>query len=129
MTSTLDYDEHGRYMPAPGTEYPFSVSDIARATARLLGPDWMAESGAWGVSGTLSGPHSADFAFFVDEESDLCIGFRHSTDDDWPETPELPEGVLSCDFGVYLELATSAEGLDNLAERSAAAVRAITGAQ
>ncbi|MFI8206656.1 hypothetical protein [Streptomyces sp. NPDC085937] len=130
MTSTATaYDEHGRYMPAPGTEYPFSISDIARATARILGPDWMAESGYWGVSGTLSGPRSAQFEFFIDEWGDLCIGFRRSTDDNWPEEPELPDGILRGDFGVYLELASAADGLDSLAERSAAAVRAVTGAQ
>lgn len=129
MTSTIgtDYDEHGRYMPAPGTEYPFSVSDIARATARLLGADWTAESGPWGTTGTLTGPHSADFTFLVDEESDLLIDYRYSTDDDFPEHPELPDGVLTCDSGVYLELASSTDGLDALAEKSAAAVRAITG--
>ncbi|MFF7415652.1 hypothetical protein [Streptomyces lydicus] len=31
------FDEHGNYTPQPGTEYPFSVSDLARATARRLG--------------------------------------------------------------------------------------------
>ena len=133
MTTTTDaaplFDENGNYSPAPGTEYPFSISDIARAAARILGPDWTAESGYWGVSGTLSGPRAAKFEFFVDEWGDLCIGYRESTDNDWPENPELPKGIRRSDIGVYLELASAVDGLEHLAEQSAAAVRAITGAQ
>ncbi|MFD6783563.1 hypothetical protein [Streptomyces diastaticus] len=45
MSSTpIPFDVLGRYNPAPGTEYPFSVSDIARATAHMLGPEWDTES-------------------------------------------------------------------------------------
>ncbi|MFE6639536.1 hypothetical protein ACFVFT_38520 [Streptomyces tendae] len=130
MTATTAaplFDENGNFDPAPGTEYPFSISDIARATARLLGDGWTAESGCWGVSGTLSGPCSTDFAFVVDYEDDLIIEYRYSTDDDFPEDPELPKAAIKCDSGVYLERASASDGLDALAERSAAAIRAITG--
>jgi hypothetical protein len=126
-TTTPLYDANGNYCPAPGTEYPFSISDIARATARLLGDGWTAESGCWGVSGTLAGPCSTRFTFRIDEEDDLTIAYSYSTDNDFPQDPRLPEGVIRCDAGAYLELASAAEGLDNLAERSAAAIRAITG--
>ncbi|MET9776223.1 hypothetical protein ABZ023_18515 [Streptomyces sp. NPDC006367] len=126
-TVTPEYDENGNYTPAPGTEYPFSISDIARATARVLGPGWTAESGPWGVSGTLSGPYSTDFTFCIDEQDDLVIAYRPSTDDDFPEDPELPDPATKCDAGAYLELASADDGLDELAEQSAAAIRAITG--
>ncbi|MEV0965523.1 hypothetical protein AB0J25_23585 [Streptomyces sp. NPDC049910] len=126
-TATPLYDANGNYNPAPGTEYPFSISDIARATARLLGDGWTAESGSWGITGTLAGPCSTEFTFCVDYEDDLVIAYRYTTDDDFPDAPKLPEGALKCDAGVYLELASASDGLDSLAERSAAAIRAITG--
>ncbi|MEU2969018.1 hypothetical protein ABZ687_29075 [Streptomyces ardesiacus] len=131
MTTTTAaplYDEHGNYTPAPGTEYPFSISDIARATARLLGPGWSAESGYWGVTGVVSGHLcAADFEFLIDGDGDLCISYDHFVADGFPETPELPDEVKDYAEGVYLPTACSAHGLDALAERSAAAIRAVTG--
>ncbi|MEU6462208.1 hypothetical protein [Streptomyces sp. NPDC046976] len=122
------YDESDNYTPVPGTEYPFSVSDIARATALILGPGWTAESGTWGVSGTLSGPCSTDFTFYVDYEGDLTVDYQYSTDDhDFPEEPQLPEGVRRCDTGVCLEGACSVDGLEALAQKCAATIRAVTG--
>ncbi|MFD5856116.1 hypothetical protein [Streptomyces chartreusis] len=123
------YDANGNYTPAPGTEYPFSVSDIARATARLLGDGWTVESGAWGVSGKITGPYITDFTLVIDYEGDLCIDFdARYGDDALPENPELPEGVKDgTEGGVYLHLACAADGLDTLAERAAAAIRAVTG--
>ncbi|MCX5182590.1 hypothetical protein [Streptomyces sp. NBC_00268] len=121
------YYTQGNYTPAPGTEYAFSISDIARATAKLLGDGWMAESGSWGITGVVAGPYSTEFTFCIDYEDDLVIEYQYSTDDDFPKKPELPDGVLRCDAGVYLEEASSAKGLDALAERSAAAIRAVTG--
>lgn len=121
------FDENGNYTPAPGTEYPFSISDIARATARLLGQGWTAESGYWGVSGALAGPYTAEFEFVVDYQGDLTLTYTQYEDDGFPDSPELPDGVKECGEGVYLELASAADGLDNLAERSAAAIRAVTG--
>lgn len=120
-------DPTARYCPAPGTEYPFSISDIAHATSALLGDDWTAEAGHWGTTGTLSGPYSTDFVFLIDEEGDLCIDYRYSTDDAFPDKPTLPEDAIACDLGVYLEYATSIDGLDSLAGRAAAAIRAVTG--
>ncbi|MCX4976503.1 hypothetical protein [Streptomyces sp. NBC_00620] len=121
------YDEKGHYVPAPGEEYPFSISDIARATARLLGAGWTAESGHWGTTGSVSGPFRASFTFLVDDEGDLCIAYDELVVDEFPETPELPDGVDEYDDGVFLEDASAAEGLDALAARSAAAIRAVTG--
>ncbi|MGW2421495.1 hypothetical protein ACWC0C_19975 [Streptomyces sp. NPDC001709] len=121
------FDEHGNYTPAPGTEYPFSISDIARATAKLLGQGWTAESGYWGVTGALVGPYVAEFEFVVDYQGELTLTYTPYSVDGFPDDPELPEGVKECGEGVYLELASVADGLDNLAERSAAAIRAVTG--
>ncbi|MGW3335584.1 hypothetical protein ACWDF9_34165 [Streptomyces rubiginosohelvolus] len=119
---------NGEHTPEPGTEYPFSVSDIARAVSALLGDAWMAKStGSWGTTGTLSGPFIGDFAFETDYESDLTISFSRYTDDNWPQTPTLPDGFEACDEGVYLVGASASDGLEHLAEKYAAAVRAITG--
>ncbi|RZU28238.1 hypothetical protein EV284_6404 [Streptomyces sp. BK022] len=115
------------YNPAPGTEYPFSISDIARAARTLLGPRWLAESGHWGTTGTLSAAYTADFTLSIDSEGDLCIDFTRYTEDGFPETPELPEGVEDMDGGVYLPVACSVDGLDELAGIVAAAIRAVTG--
>lgn len=50
---SLSRDAAGRYHPEPGTEFPFAVSDIGRAAADVLGEEWFAESGAWGVRAYL----------------------------------------------------------------------------
>lgn len=121
------YDAQGRYNPEPGTEYPFSVSDIARATARMLGPDWDAESGFWGTTGSVYGHPVASFTFNVDYEGDLCIDYDRFEVDDFPEDPKLPEGVERGDNGVYLEDANALWGLEALAELCADAIRAVTG--
>ncbi|MFF8431019.1 hypothetical protein ACF07Y_38980 [Streptomyces sp. NPDC016566] len=121
------FDQNGNYTPAPGAEYPFSISDIARATAARLGVGWQAESGYWGIDGSVAGPYMAEFGFTVDHEGDLCITFRRFDEDGLPEDPALPDGVQGHGEGMYLEEASAADGLDNLAERSAAAIRAITG--
>ncbi|MEJ8654670.1 hypothetical protein WKI65_43230 [Streptomyces sp. MS1.AVA.3] len=44
------------YVPAPGTEYRYAVSDIARKAAKLLGQSWDSESGYWGVTGQIHTP-------------------------------------------------------------------------
>ncbi|MFB6629951.1 hypothetical protein ACFCWY_08655 [Streptomyces sp. NPDC056362] len=121
------FDEHGRYTPAPGTEYPFSVSDIARATVQLLGPEWHAESGAFGATGVITGSFTGRFVVLVDGDSDLCIESTRYEADGWPESPELPDGVEDYEDGVFLPGAFSASGLDALAEGCAAAIRAVTG--
>ncbi|MFB6700249.1 hypothetical protein [Streptomyces rubiginosohelvolus] len=121
------FGANGEYTPEPGTEYPFSVSDIARAVSVILGDAWIAESGYWGTTGSLSGPFTASFTFLVDEEGDLVMEFDDMEDDAWPESPTLPADFHECDGGVYLELASASDGLEHLAEKYAAAVRAITG--
>ncbi|MET8696870.1 hypothetical protein ABZV65_30520 [Streptomyces bauhiniae] len=112
------------YRPAPGTEYPFSVSDIARATAPLLGADWHAESGPWGTTGRLSGPFIATFEIVVDE-GDLCLTFTRYLNDGWPQGPELPEGVDVFDGGLWFPDACSVDGLEALSAKVAATIRAL----
>ncbi|MCD9904550.1 hypothetical protein LUR56_39750 [Streptomyces sp. MT29] len=121
------YAENGEHTPEPGTEYPFSVSDITRAVSALLGDDWFAESGTWGTTGSLSGPYTASFTFKVDHDGDLLMTFDRMTDDGWPEAPTLPEDFYDGLEGVHLTTACSADGLEHLAVQYAAAVRAITG--
>ncbi|MEV7691378.1 hypothetical protein [Streptomyces bungoensis] len=80
-TTTPDlslYDEHGNYVGAPGTEYPFSISDIAHATARLLGPDWTSAAGDWGVTGSdeAPSPHRTLYTLTIDYQGDLCITYQ-----------------------------------------------------
>ncbi|MFE6461489.1 hypothetical protein ACFVP0_29015 [Streptomyces cinereoruber] len=124
----LPHDEHGRYSPIPGTEYPFSISDVARAAVVLLGPDWHAESGSFGVTAIITGPYIGGFGLLVDGDGDLCIEFTRYEEDDWPESPELPDGVESYFGGVFLsEAASASDGLDFLAAQVTAAVRAVTG--
>lgn len=62
-----------RYDPAPGSEYPFSISDIARQAVKLLGDDWHAESGYWGVVGEITARDGARFIVGVDHEGDLYV--------------------------------------------------------
>ena len=70
------YDAHGRYSPPPGTEYPYSVADIAYATARAIGPDWSAMALPWGISATLSSSrYTAHFTLLIDVEGDLCLTY------------------------------------------------------
>ncbi|MFJ6252639.1 MULTISPECIES: hypothetical protein [unclassified Streptomyces] len=124
----LPHDEHGRYSPIPGTEYPFSVSDVARAVVVLLGPDWHAESGSFGTAAIIAGPYIGGFGLLVDGDGDLCIEFAQYEEDDWPESPELPDGIGRYSEGVYLsEAASASDGLDFLAAQVAAAVRAVAG--
>lgn len=118
--------------PLYGVEYPFSISDIAHATAaRLtadLGDEWTADAGYWGVTGSVSGPCIASFTFQIDYEGDLVIDYEgRYVDDGFPEDPELPENVVRTDDGVALMDACAPAGLDTLAEQSAAAIRAVIG--
>lgn len=113
--------------PAPGMEYPFSIGDIAYATAHLLGPDWCAEAGHWGITGSLWGPYVASFTFLIDIEGDLCMTYDRSEADGWPQTPQLPRGFQEFTAGVFNPHACVTDGLDQLAAQHAAALRAITG--
>ncbi|MEU1355370.1 hypothetical protein ABZ410_15925 [Streptomyces cinnamoneus] len=107
---SLPYDDHGRYHPAPGTEYPFSVSDIGRAAVQLLGPDWHAESSSWGVGACIEHQDEpgANFQLAVDEDGDLYI---------WAN--------LRDESRTYMTDASSAVGLPALAALVADAVRGI----
>ncbi|WP_445517346.1 hypothetical protein [Streptomyces sp. NEAU-174] len=108
--TSLPYDDHGRYNPAPGTEYQFSVSDIGRATVQLLGPDWHAESTPWGVGARLArdGEPRSTFTLGVDE-----------IDDDLYVRSDLIKST------VYLSDACAVDGLDVLAARVADTVRSL----
>ncbi|MFI8944868.1 hypothetical protein [Streptomyces syringium] len=113
---------------APGGEHLFSISDIAHATAQLLGRAWTAESGLWGARGAVYGPYCASFEFAVDNEGDFIIEYEaHFVDDAFPEYPTLPEGVKDYIGGVYIELASEFDGLESLATKAAAAIRAASG--
>ncbi|WP_327436632.1 MULTISPECIES: hypothetical protein [unclassified Streptomyces] len=116
-----------RAFPAPGTEYPFSVGDIAYATARRLGPGWNADAGYWGTTGSLWGPYTACFTLLIDVEGDLCMAYDVAASDEWPDTPQLPRGVQEFSAGLFLPEACVTDGLDHIADQLTAAVRAITG--
>lgn len=117
-------DDSGVYCPPPGTEFPFSVLDVVRAVARLLGKGWSVETGSWGLDGNVVSPGGAVFKIYVDYEGDLIV---ECPSHDIPEDLNLPDGFRGCDDGVYLELATCSDGLDYLAEQYADAIRAVIG--
>ncbi|MEU2391834.1 hypothetical protein [Streptomyces sp. NPDC007369] len=62
-----------RYDPTPGSEYPFSISDIARQAVKPIGDDWHAESGYWGVVGEVTANDGTRFVVGVDHEGDLYV--------------------------------------------------------
>ncbi|WP_331728763.1 hypothetical protein [Streptomyces anulatus] len=113
--------------PAPGVEYPFSVGDIAYATARRLGHGWNADAGYWGTQGSIWGPYTAAFTLLIDVEGDLCMVYDVTASDEWPEAPQLPRGVQEFSAGLFLPDACVTDGLDHIADQLAAALRAITG--
>lgn len=106
---SLPYDDHDRYNPAPGTEYPFAVSDIGRAAVQLLGPKWHAESLPWGVGAYIEekGEHYG-YLLAVDTDGDpMTQGDLYISDDQRGGSRTELDG------------ATAADGLDELAERVA----------
>ncbi|MFG2864685.1 hypothetical protein [Streptomyces sioyaensis] len=110
---SLPYDDHGRYNPAPGTEYPFSVSDIGRAAVQLLGPDWEAESTPWGVGASIE--HTDEtfgYLLTVDER-----GYLYLVDDGHGGSR------------TEVEDATAADGLPSLAARVAEIVHELHNAE
>ncbi|THA29838.1 hypothetical protein [Streptomyces sp. A1547] len=100
------------YDPAPGTEYPFAVSDIARHAVKLVGDDWHAESGYWGVVGEITAPDGARFVVGVDHEGDLYVHadkhaeptFRFEYFDGISASDGLEE-VTKCAVSVILDIA------------------------
>lgn len=113
--------------PAPGVEYPFSVGDIAYATARRLGSGWNADAGYWGTIGSIWGPYTATFTLLIDVEGDLSMHYDVAASDEWPEAPQLPPGVRESSAGLFLPDACVTDGIDHIADQLAAALRAITG--
>ncbi|MBT2396289.1 hypothetical protein [Streptomyces sp. ISL-100] len=109
----LPHDDHGRYTPEPGTEYEFSVSDIGRAAAQILGPVWHAESTPWGVGAYLQLQDETDgYLLAVDTEGDPTTdGDLYLTDDMGSRT--------------YLSDVCAADGLPALAELVANTVRGL----
>ncbi|THA53128.1 hypothetical protein [Streptomyces sp. A1136] len=61
------------YDPEPGSEYKFSISDIARQAVKFLGDGWHAESGYWGVTGEITTLDGVRFIVGVDHEGDLYV--------------------------------------------------------
>jgi hypothetical protein len=102
------------YRPAPGTEYPFSIGDLAMATAdRLKG--WDGFSTPWGVSGRIFSQDNDVYDLSV-ENGDLYLSRTF-----------LRDGV----FEAELELPTTkaADGLFVLALRLAKVIAATSGAE
>ncbi|WP_031102400.1 hypothetical protein [Streptomyces sp. NRRL S-146] len=114
-TRCLPHDDHGRYTPEAGTEYPFSVSDIGRAAVQLLGPDWHAESTPWGVGAFLQYQDEASgYLLLVDAEGDP------STDGDLYLADDSNSGSRT-----YLPGVSAADGLPALASLVADTVRSL----
>ncbi|MGW0562867.1 hypothetical protein ACWDZ4_20165 [Streptomyces sp. NPDC003016] len=61
------------YPPAPSTEYPYAVSDIAHQAAELLGPDWTSMPQRWGTRGHVTSPAGELVVLGVDHEEDLYV--------------------------------------------------------
>lgn len=80
--------------PAPGTEYPFAVSDIGHAAVARLGDGWKCEAWRWGVGAFLEHEGVGSFHLGVDDEGDLGV--------------RLDESKVSPDF--YAD--SAADGLD-----------------
>ena len=107
-------------LPIP--EYRFNASELAVATAELLGDGWTANSAGAGV---VSGPYIAPFSLWMD--SGWCILFDQLVEDAFPEKPKLPTYVEDDIYGVYLTGHDAPDRLSELAPRIAEAIRAVTG--
>ncbi|MEV7512136.1 hypothetical protein AB0O57_29685 [Streptomyces sp. NPDC091201] len=94
------------YQPAPGTEHPFSIGDIAFAAARILGDGFAGDSGQWGVTGLVHGLGDT-WVVEVDHDGDLAL--RPS--DDFEA------------IHYFTDLSVN-DGLDNIAAAVAEAIRA-----
>ncbi|MFM9452525.1 hypothetical protein [Streptomyces europaeiscabiei] len=114
-------------LPASGSD-DFTIPGLAKATAQRLGPLWRSGPRRWGTCGALTGPYETLFLLRVDEESSLLLEYRRDPADPFPDAPDLPDGVevLQFDDGVFFEDAVPEDGLRALADRCAAAIRAIT---
>lgn len=112
---------------------PFSIADIAAATARRLGDGWAVGRSAWGATGYLRGPYATRFTIGTDERSakggGLVIDYEPQLADldGFPADPALPDGVFKDRRGVRFMFASPDDGLDAVADLVADALRAITG--
>ncbi|MEV6680704.1 hypothetical protein AB0N09_28140 [Streptomyces erythrochromogenes] len=104
--STIAHEYEG----APGAEYVFSVSDIARAARSLLGDGWDAASGFWGVTGVVAAPSGMDYLVAVDSTGGSNHGDLYVQDD-------RPYPLA------YLAELTAAHGLDAVAAAVADVIR------
>ncbi|MFD6113765.1 hypothetical protein ACFWG0_27155 [Streptomyces yangpuensis] len=104
MTTATTY----RYDPAPGSEYPFSISDIARQAVKLLGDGWHAESGYWGVTGEITTRDGTRFIVGVDHEGDLYVHADKNAE---------PTFLLE-----YFDSTSASDGLEEVATRVVAVV-------
>ncbi|MYX26821.1 hypothetical protein GTY75_09090 [Streptomyces sp. SID8381] len=126
----IDAPSSGNTRQAP--EPVDCIAAISQATARLLGGDWGSVCSYWGTTGYLRGPFATQFTFCADESEpdqggDLAILYTPDPADGFPERPTLPEGVVRIMDGVCFEDASPDDGVDALAKRCAAVIRAITG--
>ncbi|WP_432091428.1 hypothetical protein [Streptomyces sp. NRRL F-5630] len=88
----LPRDAAGRDCPAPGAQFPYSVSDIGHAVVRLLGESWTCEPRTAGVSATVTHDDGTCIAIGVGEEGYLWIG---DTDTDGMRWWELEMHLLT----------------------------------
>ncbi|MGA5599598.1 hypothetical protein ACPCUF_00930 [Streptomyces griseoincarnatus] len=113
---------------------PFSIADIAAATARRLGDGWTVGRSNWGTAGYLRGPYATRFTIGTDERSpeeggDLTIRYEPQLADldGFPADPALPGDVYKDRCGVQFMFASPDDGLDAVADLVADTIRAITG--
>ncbi|MET7622734.1 hypothetical protein [Streptomyces sp. NPDC005408] len=79
--------------PAPGAEYPYAVSDIARKAAEFLGEGWGSESGHWGTSGQIHTPGGETVTIGVDEEGELYVNGPTSLEPVWLDDESAPQSL------------------------------------
>ncbi|MEV8344481.1 hypothetical protein [Streptomyces niveus] len=125
---------HDRVPPCEGHEVPgttladeFTVYDVVQTAAFLLGGDWKTAPGTLRAAGVLT-HHSlaTEFTLRVDHDGDLVIDFHPDSGDMLPKKPELPEGVYAFTGGVAFTGEYASVGVNVLAERVAATLRAVT---
>ncbi|WP_435853929.1 hypothetical protein [Streptomyces misionensis] len=106
----------------------FTVHGLANATAHLLGPDWSSGPHNRGARASLTGPYETSFLFRMDDDETLAVEL--SAADQFPAKPDLPDGakpLRSGPSGMWFKDPEPDDGIDALAARCAAAIRAIIG--
>ncbi|MFJ6784436.1 hypothetical protein [Streptomyces yangpuensis] len=97
-----------QFFSQPGREYPFSISDIARRAVKLLGDEWHAESGYWGVTGEITTRDGARFTVGVDHEGDLYVHADKNAE---------PTFLLE-----YFDCTSASDGLEEVTNRVVAVI-------